>query len=91
MQDGGWGWWSQSAKQSVISPLTWCYGLIQARDAGFDVRERCAERGEEFSERQAQRERARLQVTRPTRRRGSLFVLAEDEQAPTETINSSVR
>ena len=45
--DGGWGWWSGQESNPYISAYV-VYGMIQARDSGFEVRADSLSRGEDF-------------------------------------------
>ncbi|HKZ87386.1 MAG TPA: Ig-like domain-containing protein [Anaerolineae bacterium] len=46
--DGGWGWWAEDEESNVHLTAYVVYGLMQARQAGFDVRGNVIDRGQQF-------------------------------------------
>ena len=69
--DGGWGWWVDSQSNPYLTAYV-VFGLIQARDAGFDVRADVLQRGEQYVLEQSQQQAERTDRTgRPISRRGS--------------------
>ena len=86
-QDGGWGWWSNQESNAYISAYV-VYGLIQAREAGFTVRADVLTRGEEYLKGQLKGNVRDLAGYEADAQAWFSFVLAEDKQAPADTISS---
>jgi hypothetical protein len=45
--DGGWGWWIDDQSSPHLTAYV-VFGLLQARDAGFDIRADAIDRGEQY-------------------------------------------
>jgi alpha-2-macroglobulin len=86
-QDGGWGWWSNQESNAYLSAYT-VYGLIEARDSGFTVRPDSLSRGEEYLKGQLKANARDLSGYEADAQAWYSFVLSEDKQAPTQTIDS---
>ena len=86
-QDGGWGWWSQQDSNPYLTAYV-VYGLIEARDSGFAVRADALARGEEYLKGQLKASARDLSGYEADAQAWFSFVLSEDKQAPTQTINS---
>jgi uncharacterized protein YfaS (alpha-2-macroglobulin family) len=86
-QDGGWGWWSLQESNPYLTAYV-VYGLIEARDSGFTVRSDSLSRGEEYLKGQLKAGARDLSGYEADAQAWFSFVLSEDNQAPTQTINS---
>ncbi len=85
--DGGWGWWSQQESNPYLTAYV-VYGMIEARDAGFTVRPDSLSHGEEYLKGQLKASARDLSGYEADVQAWFSFVLSEDNQAPTQTINS---
>jgi uncharacterized protein YfaS (alpha-2-macroglobulin family) len=86
-EDGGWGWWDNQDSNAYLTAYT-VYGMIEARDSGFTVRPDSLSRGEEYLKAQLKSNARDLSGYEADAQAWYSFVLSEDKQAPTETINS---
>jgi alpha-2-macroglobulin len=86
-QDGGWGWWSLQESNPYLTAYV-VYGMIEARDSGFTVRVDSLSRGEEYLKSQLKASARDLSGYEADAQAWFSFVLSEDNQAPTQTINS---
>ena len=85
--DGGWGWWIDSQSNPYLTAYV-VYGLIQARNAGFDVRADVLDRGEQFVIGQLSNKVRDLNHWEANQQAWYLFVLSEDSKAPAGQINA---
>ncbi len=85
--DGGWGGWIDSQSNPYLTAYV-VYGLIQARNAGLDVRADVLDRGEQFVVGQLSNQVKDLNRRAANQQAGYLFVLSEDSQAPAGQINT---
>lgn len=85
--DGGWGWWRDSASNPHLTAYV-VFGLIQARDAGFAVRAEVLARGEQFVIGSLSNKPSELAHWQANQQAWFLFVLSEDRQAPADKISA---
>jgi hypothetical protein len=86
-EDGGWGWWDNQESNPYLTAYV-VYGMIEARDSGFSVRSDSLARGEEYLKKQLETSARDLSGHEADAQAWFSFVLSEDAQAPTPTINS---
>jgi uncharacterized protein YfaS (alpha-2-macroglobulin family) len=85
--DGGWGWWIDSQSNPNLTAYV-VYGLLQARNADFDVRADVIERGEQFLLNQLSDKTLELSHWQANQQAWFLFVLSADGKAPADKINA---
>ncbi len=86
--DGGWGWWIDDESNVHLTAYV-VYGLLQARQAGFDVSFDVIERGHQFLI-GSLRELKELNSFREANQQAFvLFVLAADGRAPIDRLNDT--
>ncbi len=87
--DGGWGWWIGASSSNTHLTAYVVYGLLQARQAGFDVRFDVIDRGHQFLL-SSLTDLKRLNSFREANQQAFvLFVLAEDGRAPIDRLNDT--
>ncbi len=87
--DGGWGWWAGDRASNVHLTAYVVYGLMQARDAGFDVRFDVIDRGQQFLIGSLRDLRELNSFREANQQAFVLFVLAEDGRAPIDRLNDT--
>ncbi|HEY4688728.1 MAG TPA: Ig-like domain-containing protein [Anaerolineae bacterium] len=87
--DGGWGWWIGDSNSNVHLTAYVVYGLLQAREAGFDVSAEAILRGEQFLLNNLTDLGSIDSFREANRQAFVLFVLGEDGKAPPDRLNDT--
>jgi len=89
-EDGGWGWWPDDESNPTLSAYV-LFGMLQAQEAGFPVRDDVLERGLAYLEAQVEPVR-RLEASYQANRQAFLlFVLAEAGRPDTAAMDALFR
>lgn len=86
-EDGGWGWWIDDKSNPNLTAYV-VYGLIQARNAGFAVRDDVILRGEMYLIGSLSDKARDLSNWEANGQASILFVLAEDGKAPADKTSA---
>ncbi|HZY45832.1 MAG TPA: alpha-2-macroglobulin family protein, partial [Anaerolineae bacterium] len=84
--DGGWGWWIDDQSSPHLTAYV-VFGLIQARDAGFDVKADAIDRGEQYLIQNLGSPARDFLNWDANRQAWFLYVLSTDDRAPTNSID----
>ena len=85
-EDGGWGWWRGEGSNANISTYV-VFGLLKAREAGFEVSDDALQRGLQFVQGKLESVRVESAYYQLNEQAYKLFVLAEAGQNETAKIN----
>ena len=87
--DGGWGWWIDDRQSNTHMTAYVVYGMLKARQAGFEVRADAVARGEQFLLGQLA-DLKQINTYRDANLQAFvLFVLSEDDRAPADRIDDA--
>jgi hypothetical protein len=84
--DGGWGWWLGDNSSPHLTAYV-VFGLIQARDAGFDVKADVIDRGEQYLIQNLKGAARDFSNWEANQQAWFLYVLSTDNKAPANSIN----
>ncbi len=84
--DGGWGWWSDDESRPHITAYV-VFGLLQAKESGFDVRSYVLSRGLNYLEETIDYSDEYHRTLRANQQAWMLYVLSMDAQASTEHLD----
>ena len=85
--DGGWGWWVDNESNPHLSAYV-IFALLKARQADFPVKPEVISNGESYLLSQVKETRQFESYRQANQQAFLLYVLAEDGQAPTESLDA---